>query len=378
MDVYRDIASFREEGLLRVGNTVHRPYRSEILAYDTGADGAFTRQAITQTDETLVVDKEKDAAFYVKDLDTIQNQYSFVQEHSSDAGKALSNAIDAEVLYKGSYTAGNVIDNSYFGGTASDAIVLSTSNIGRIFTIADERLNYQNVAMDSRFGVISSKFRQILLESLSGRESAMGDEISMRGRMREYMNFALNLSNQGYWSGELLMGTTPTDTDTVVINGVTFTFETGSIDAAGKVKAETSGAVSAGYLVSAINAPFTTSATFQSITDNAANRKAMSGVTAEAISGGIKVTVKGKSYIRVSETLSAGADVWTPARQIQHVLFGRKGAIDVAVQKMPSTQVRPRDGYIGKDIVSWEAFGSKVFADGAVELVDVLVQSSSY
>ena len=377
-DVYRDIASFSEEGLLTVGDTVHRVYQSNVIAYDTGLDGSFTRQVITQGDETLVVNKDKNVATYVKDLDRIQNMYDFVARHSENAGHALSNVIDREVLAAACEGAGSVIDNSFFGGTAGDGITLTTSNIVRVFTAADERLNYKNVADDNRFGVISTKFRQILLELNAGRETPLGDDVSLRGRVPGYFNFSLNRSNQVEWTGELLMGTTPTDADTVTINGVVFTFETSTIDAAGKVKAETSGAVSAGYLVAAINAPFTTSATYQTIADTEANRLAMDGVTAAVISGGIKITAKGKSYIVVSETLSAPSDVWTPARQIQHNLFGRRGNISVVVQKSPSTEVRIRDGYIGKDILAWEAFGYKVFADQAPELVDVKIATNAF
>jgi hypothetical protein len=104
----------------------------------------------------------------------------------------------------------------------------------------------------------------------------------------------------------------------------------------------------------------------------------MYNISAAGITGGIKVSAYGASFIRVSETLTAAADVWTPARQIQHNLFGKKGSIDVAVQKSPRVEMRPRDGYIGHDIISWEAYGTKVFSDGAVSLVDVLVNSSSF
>ena len=64
-------------------------------------------------------------------------------------------------------------------------------------------------------------------------------------------------------------------------------------------------------------------------------------------------------------------------RQMQYILFGRKGAIDCVVQMKPNTNIWHRDGYIGDDIVSQEAFGVKTFADGAAELVVAKIQTSA-
>lgn len=374
-DVYRDIASFSEEAVLNVGDTVHKPYRNKLVVSDTGADGSFTRQALTQSDETLVINKDKHVAFYTKELDQIQNQYDFVNEHATDGGVVLSNSIDAEVLAE-AVNATSVVDNSYFGGTAGDAITLNTANIVKLFSASDSSLNAQNIDMEGRFAVVSPQFRQVLVEALAGRESILGDDVSTRGRMGEYMGFGLHMSNQALWTGELLVGTLPTDGDTVTINGVVFKFVTGSPTAAGDVKAVTDGATSATNLKAAINAPGTTSATFIAL--SASDQAKMYNIAAGTLSGGAKITAKGASFIKVSETLTAAADVWTPARQIQHILIGKAGSIDVAVQKTPKTEIRPRDGYIGHDIISWEAFGVKTFSDGAAALVDVKINSSAF
>lgn len=374
-DVYRDIASFSEEAVLNVGDTVHKPYRNKLVVSDTGADGSFTRQALTQTDETLVINKDKHVAFYTKELDQIQNQYDFVNEHATDGGIVLSNSIDAEVLAETS-NAGSVIDNSYFGGTAGDGITLNTANIVKMFTAADSALNAQNIDMEGRFAVVSPQFRQVLVEALAGRESILGDDVSTRGRMGEYMGFKLHMSNQAMWTGELLIGTQPTDGDTVTINGVTFTFKTTLGSTAGNVLIGADAAAAITNLKALVNAPSTTTSTGVAL--STANQALMYNIAAGTLTGGIKFTAKGASFVRVSETLTAAADIWTSARQLQHILFGKAGSIDVAVQKTPKTEIRPRDGYIGHDIISWEAFGVKTFSDGAVALVDGKINSSAF
>jgi len=374
-DVYRDIASFSEEAILNVGDTVHKPYRNKLVVSDTGADGSFTRQALTQTDETLVINKDKHVAFYTKELDQIQNQYDFVNEHATDGGIVLSNSIDAEVLAEAA-NAGSVIDNSYFGGTAGDGITLNTANIVKMFTAADSALNAQNIDMEGRFAVVSPQFRQVLVEALAGRESILGDDVSTRGRMGEYMGFNLHMSNQAMWTGELLIGTQPTNGDTVVINGVTFTFVTSIGSTAGNVLIGADAAAAITNLKALVNAPSTTTSTGVAL--STANQAKMYNIAAGTLTGGILFTAKGASFIRVSETLTAAADIWTSARQLQHILFGKAGSIDVAVQKTPKTEIRPRDGYIGHDIISWEAFGVKTFSDGAVALIDGKINSSAF
>jgi len=374
-DVYRDIASFSEEAILNVGDTVHKPYRNKLVVSDTGADGSFTRQALTQTDETLVINKDKHVAFYTKELDQIQNQYDFVNEHATDGGIVLSNSIDAEVLAEAA-NASSVIDNSYFGGTAGDGITLNTANIVKMFTAADSALNAQNIDMEGRFAVVSPQFRQVLVEALAGRESILGDDVSTRGRMGEYMGFNLHMSNQAMWTGELLIGTQPTDGDTVTINGVTFTFKTTLGSTAGNVLIGADAAAAITNLKALVNAPSTTTSTGVAL--STANQAKMYNIAAGTLTGGILFTAKGASFIRVSETLTAAADIWTSARQLQHILFGKAGSIDVAVQKTPKTEIRPRDGYIGHDIISWEAFGVKTFSDGAVALIDGKINSSAF
>ena len=374
-DVYRDIASFSEEAILNVGDTVHKPYRNKLVVSDTGADGSFTRQALTQTDETLVINKDKHVAFYTKELDQIQNQYDFVNEHATDGGIVLSNSIDAEVLAEAA-NASSVIDNSYFGGTTGDGITLNTANIVKMFTAADSALNAQNIDMEGRFAVVSPQFRQVLVEALAGRESILGDDVSTRGRMGEYMGFKLHMSNQAMWTGELLIGTQPTDGDTVTINGVTFTFKTTLGSTAGNVLIGADAAAAITNLKALVNAPSTTTSTGVAL--STANQALMYNIAAGTLTGGIKFTAKGASFVRVSETLTAAADIWTSARQLQHILFGKAGSIDVAVQKTPKTEIRPRDGYIGHDIISWEAFGVKTFSDGAAAIVDGKINSSAF
>lgn len=377
-DRYREIVSMEEQATLEKGDTVHRPKRSNLVVNTLGADGAYTRQALTDTDESLTIAYEKEVSFYIRQIDEMQSNYRTANEYADDAAVKLGNEIDGVVL--GEYDAASSdVDDGDLGGTNDNGITLTTSNMDKIFGEANEALDALDIDQDDRWAMISPQFYNLLWQRIGGRESMLGDEAGrdgVRGRAGKWAGFRLIKSNALGWSGKLLIGTTPTDGDTVVINGVTFTFETGTIDAAGKVKAETSGAVSAGYLVSAINDPGTTSATFQALSE--ANQNLLKGITATAVSGGLTIKVLGKSYIAVSETLTAGADIWTAALQIQHNLFGQGKPIDLVIQKRPNMVTKDRSGYLGKDVVSWTVFGKKTFTEGADQLVDVKIRTDAF
>ena len=379
-DVFRDIANFSEEATLKVGNTIHRPYKNKLVVTNTGADGSFQRQAVAETDETLTVAFDRNIAFFYKELDKVQNAYNFAQEFATDNGIFLSNSIDAEVIYSGCTAAGtSVIDASYFGGSAGDAIPLNASNVLQLFTSADMVLNANNVDMAGRFCVLTPQVRATLVQSNAGRETIMGDEISVRGRMGEYMGFSLNLSNSTLWSAEFAIPTTPTANDTVTLgtflgNTITFQFVSSIGAVAGNVLFTTA-ADAVTNLAAAINAPGTTSSTQVAQSQTVQNIMIM----CVAVAGTGKVTVYWKGYpvVAPSQSMTAAGNIWTAARQMQYILFGRKGAIDCVVQMKPSTNIWHRDGFIGDDIVSQEAFGVKTFADGAAELVVAKVGTST-
>ena len=57
--VYQILADTRLESSLTKGQTVARSYASDVQVNDMGADGSYSVQAITDTQETLVINKEK-------------------------------------------------------------------------------------------------------------------------------------------------------------------------------------------------------------------------------------------------------------------------------------------------------------------------------
>lgn len=377
-DVYRDIASFEEQANLKKGVTVSRPSRSDTIVRTLGSDGSYLTQDLSDADETLTIDQEKYAAFYIKDLDRIQVNYDVMNTYADDQGKKLSNKIDSRVLREVlNVPSIQVIDDGDLGGTAGNGISLSDTNVDDILTLAGVVMDENEIPDDQRFGVIMPRFAQKTLLYLGNKATGLGDETVMRGRLVDLFNFNLHKSSNLTWTGELVMSVIPVAGDTVTINTVVFTFRA-AIAAAGDVLLGANVAASRVNLTAAINGSAGAGTLYTELSDT--NRNKLSDITATNDIANTKITIiaEGRSFIRVAETITDAADVWTPAKQISHNLFGRKGAIDVVVQKNPTLEIKDVSGKLGKDVITWCAFGVHTFAEGLLQLADLQIRTDSF
>lgn len=382
--IYRAIANFEEQVNLKKGDKVHRPYRSALTVNAVGTGGSYTRQDITDTDESLTVDQEYEVSFYAKDATLIQTNYKEANHYADDASEKLTAWIDGVVF--GQYDQADSIVANYEmggGGSASDGIgfTLTTSNVLNVFGKANKAMDRLNLSRKNRWGAISGEFFDILWQFIAGKDSALGDSTGKNGHIGSYGGFQLFLSNNLGWSARLEFGTNPTDGDTITINGVALTWKATLGTTAGNIHICSDAAHSLDNLVASINAPGTnvaeaTDAGFRAV--SAANQKLLKGIT--ATDGATYMTLKGEGwgYCVVSETLTAAADIWTTTKQLQHCLFGQGRPIDVVVQKYPKLEIKDRSGYIGKDFVTWMLYGVKTFDEGDAQLVDVQIRSDAF
>jgi hypothetical protein len=382
VNVYSNIANYRLESLLTKGVQAHRPYMSDVTINTLGSEGSYTRQDITSTDEYLTVDVEKEASFYVKDIDNWQSHYSTREFMAKRCGVKLMNKVDGDVL--GEYASATYsVSDGDFGGTTGNGITLTTSNIAQIFTKASRKLGVaDNDSSEEKTAVISEQFYEVLMDKLEGRETALGDQVAQNGKVGKYMGWNLVKSNALTTTARLEFATLPTDGDTVVINGVTFTFKDSIGTTAGYVHIGAStAAVALANLVASINAPGTTVAEGAAagfVALSAANQAKMKNIVATDGSTYLTIKAEGQGSVAVSETLTAAADVWTATKQVQHNLFVQGKPIDLVLQKAPKMMLKDRDGYIGNDVVNYLVYGVKTFADGARRMVDVAVASSAF
>src|SRR3990167_2110278 len=377
IDVFRAVASFEEQERLTKGDVVHRPLRSSLAAVTYTRGTAVTIQDITDTDESLTVDQAKIVPFYVDDLDALQHNYRVINEYADDATVKLSNRIDGDLL--GEYDqADHKVDNVEInGGTAGDGFTLTTANVQKTFAVALKKLQRDGkISPNKLFAIISADFQQVLLEYLAGKESSLGDSTGLNGHVGKYYGFDLYVSNSTGWSADLVMGSACTADDTIVINGVTLTAKA-SQTVAGEFDVEGSAGAQITTIVTFVNAPGTTTSGEQ-VALSQANQNLLANITATDATTKITFKAEGWGTVTVSETLTAAADVWTAAKQIQHNLFGQKGATDIVIQKRPNVEIKEVPDKLGKNILCWTLYGLKTFDEGDAKLVDVRVRSDAF
>lgn len=378
-NVFSNFCNFRYESDLRVGDTVHRPYISDVEVNTLGSEGQYTRQNISSTDETLVIDTEKEASFYIKKIDEFQSHYPTREKFARQCGVKLMNHVDGvilgEVVNSDSY-----VDAGDVGGSAGSPITLTTSNVDKVFTAVGRKLEQlDNDLSERRFGNIIPYFKQILLDSLAGRETALGDSTGINGHCGSRFDFELFQTNAAYWVGVLGLATNPTADDTITINGVTFTFKA-TPAAAGQIDIGADVDATRVLLAAAINntngyAAGAGSATAYFEVSEADRKKLKDMVATDSPSANtLTLVAYGRGYVAVDETLTAAGDVFSS--EVAHLLFGQGRPVDAVIQKSPEVMLKDRDGYIGKDVVNYLVFGKKTFRDGKRRMVDVRINTA--
>jgi hypothetical protein len=343
--------------------------------YTKGTD--ITVQDVSGTDEYLVVDTAKVVPFYVDDIDKIQNKWDMASKFASDAGRVLSNILDQAVLAEYSNAKTDIYNADVGGSGATTAIPLTTANVYNIFTAAGRSLDYLNMPSSKRFAVLGPRALETLRLSVAGRETGFGDTVGANGIIGNRFGFTIYESNNCPFTATFTPdgGTNPVDGETVTIAGVTFTFKDSIGTTAGYVHICDSTANTMINLAASINAPRTsvaesTNAGFVAVTDADAWKLTAAGVVGAR--SGNTLTLTGYGDI----TVDASVDPWSV--QIQHLLFGVKGATDLVVQKSPNVEFRVAEKRLGRYVYPWMLYGKKTFTDMKDALIDVNIDASEW
>jgi hypothetical protein len=373
--VYPKIARRKEEAQLSMGYKVHFPYGNKAAVRTVAATGAVARADSTISDDYITVDQWKAIPRFIDNRTLKQSNFDLKKELAAIDARQMANYIDAQVLYE-VVNAGNTVDDGSIGGTAGNPITLDTGNVWKVITAVGEKLNAANADSMNRFGVLSPNFINVLDQYRGGKESGLGDRVMENGFIKNLYGMDMYMSNNSLFECRINFGTTnASDADTFTLNGVTFKLQT-TVDTAGGIDIGSDVAGTCDNIVASLNAPFTTSGTvYTTLADTEANRLALEGLY--AVDGATYVTVyfKGGSDIAVSETF-ASANI-TISKQVQHLVFGVKGKISLAIQKEPNGYEKERSGdsyvWLGKDIVVETLYGTKLFTELAKEIVDVQI-----
>jgi len=390
--VFMAQASMEERAVLSSGEAVVRPTFGRLYAdsYSRGTDGS--EQDYTMANETLTVNQTPFILLHVDDLDKVQSNYALQQRLANDGMRAINKHVDADYLAEVA-NATSTVDAGDVGGSAGSPITLDSTNVLQIFAAAQRKLQLKDVnivgAMDPRpeagnmkpggsagFANLNPYFQEQLTYALAGRETVDGDMTGKNAYKSTYFGFDNFVTTNGYWTGVLGLATNPTNGDTIVINGVTFTFVSSIGSTAGNVLIGGDVDTTRATLAAFINDPSTTSSNQVALSASDLNLVRRISATNDDAADTLTVAAEGYGFVVVSTNLTAGGDGWTS--QISHQMFGQKGAVDMVLQE--KVQVRTSDipKQLGTYVKPFALYGKKTFTEGANALVDVQIDSSSW
>ena len=371
-NIARQQASTKEQANLYNGQKVSRPTSPEVSFQNlTLGDGAYTRQSLTSVKESLTVNKW-DAS---------------VVTFSDDEIKQIRNdkATVNDTIDRGSYQLNRNLDRTYFAeysnarNTSSLVTPTNTTIISDIQSV-HKGLRQTGVEMNAPWFLnVDAEVTQLIQENLILRQTKLGDSNIRNsfGYMTKFGGFDVFEANESLtWTGRINIATNPSEGDTVIIDGVTFTFNA-TPSGAGSVDIGATAAESVDNLITLINAPSTTTATGIALSTADASKFQSAGHTLiSAVDNTTYIALTSTNgRITLGETFTDTTD--NVSDMVLHCLGGRMGAIDLVIQKDIQTEVKPVDSSFKTDYATQMLWGIKTFEEGAKRLIDFQIRTQA-
>lgn len=373
------IANTRLLSNLTYGQSVDR-VRYDISAVDVQdrvprTDG--TVDLISDERETLTVDQDKMTLFNLSQKEMVQagplNPGTVI---GGQVAIKLATYVDADVLAQ--------VQNAFADFDTGDLttltsngtpITLTSTTVPQAVTRLPAKLRKNNQLLSNLAMVIDSYGISDMFQYLLGKNADFVNALFQNGYVNEQVASAEVYVSENLTAEAVLgLATEPTANDTVVINGVTFTF-VASPTLPGDVDLGGSADVSRANLTAAINAGAGAGTAYIEL--SAANRRTITKtyrITATNNNTTNKMTIIGigAGRMTLSETFTDATDAWD--KNFIHAYFGKKGAIDVVVQKETKMEMLQEPKQPGsKNISSTVIYGIKTYYDGSQKFLDLLI-----
>lgn len=356
--VSMSICNVKCEQYLSSGDQVNFPYVNDVRvqSYSQGTD--LTMDALSATQDSLTVDSSKAATFVMDPVQEKQALANYGADLAYQAAFQLRNNIDQAVLNDG-------VTNA--SGTAVSGGTLSSSTMVSKMTDAYAELARNNAVDGEMFAVVDPARAALLSQTFIANGFQIGDNTLRNGFSGRAVGFDVYVSNNLKYSVALTVDTQPTATDTLTIAGVTWTcVADGTAANAGEINIGANLADFQAILPDALNNG--SSYTSDWVDVSTANRRKYQNMqlAAGAFSANV-CTITAYGYLNASETFTAGTNVF--GTETTNMLFGRKGAVSLAIQMYPELYIRPEPKQIANNYITHTLFGTKTFTRDALRLV---------
>lgn len=322
--------------------TVYNPYTSRPVAINgtAAATTTYTAGSYTADADSLQINRRAGAAEHVDSYDWKSVDFGLLEDRGMNMGKTISQVIDGYVLNLPVSTAGvTTLDDGDFGGTDGNPKTSSNTVIDDIINTSIQEVDLANSGSD-RFMVVSAYEANDLRGYLQSTGNMVADEVIRMGIPSQVRKVGTTFSGVDVFQSNNLtqtvvlgLATNPTDGDTITIAGVTITFVATLSGGASEVHIASAVDITRANLVEWLNAfganaeaeAADTGYSAASNEDQATLSRLQ--VVATNDNSGDTATITTKGVVKVSETLTAGADTWgTPYR---YLVFGDYGSINL-------------------------------------------------
>lgn len=370
------VMNSRFESDLKYGESIERFAFdiSGVRVRSTVRGSASTIDNVTDTTQLLTINLEREAAFHVSDGEVTQaGPLNPIESIAKEVGIKVALDLDARCFGE-VVNAAFDFDNGDLTTLASTGapIVLCTTTVPQMTTRMGAKLKRRNNVepTGNMVLVVDSYSMADVDQFLIQKNIDMAGSVFMNG-YQGLIRGATVYSSENL-TGETVLTVTvnPSAGETVVMNGVTFTFVATIGATPGNVLIAGSLAGSLTNLAALINAPQTTTA--NGVALSAADQELIQGKwTAVAAATTVTTVMVGSGRPIVSETLANGSFT----AQFYHAYYGKKGAIDLVVQDMMTADMRKTDDRRGTNVFCSYLAGIRTFQDGSRRFLDVLISA---
>lgn len=372
------IASTRFESNLKFGDTVNRTILN-LSAVRVRSFSNLTDQTIdplTDSEETMTINVQVGAVFPIARLEKIQaGPLNPAMTAGKEVAIKVANYLDSVILGE-VVNAWAVFDTGNLTTAAASGtpITLSSTTVPQMVAQSYAKLYSNNVGMTNLAWVLDPFSISQIAQFPIGKEMSTENTTFKNGFTGNLFGAEVYTSNNLTGEATLVSTGAFTDTQTIVIGGVTFTTMTVLGATAGNVLIGANPAATITNLAALINAPGTTTA--QGVALSAADQIIITdvlGLTATATSATVLTIVgRGSSRLTLSETQTNAS--W--ATNFVHAFYGMKGAIDVAVQDQPTVEMREESRQLTTNIFNNVVAAVKTFTDGKQKFLDVKIANA--
>lgn len=381
MLVAMKIANTRLQSDLVYGSSVER------VKYDIGTvrvrdiviGSDMTIDSVTDTSESLLVNYHKGTGFALNEKEVKQaGPLSPGQIIGAKIAHQLSLKVDAYVLYE-TVNASYDFDNGDLTTLTSTGtpITLNSTTVPQLMMRLNSKLAQRNNIMtDSNMCMVIDPYMLgDVGQYLLGKNADYVLGMATNGYKGDFITGAqVYMSNS--LTGEAVLTDTGTysDGETVTINGVEFTMKTALTPTAGEVLIGANADASRLNLTAAVNGSAGAGTTYVEL--SSADRTTISDTleitaTNNATANTMTIVGKGSGRFILAETCTNAS--WSS--NFVHVYYGKKGAIDVVIQKDVDIDVRQEPKQKASNYLSSVIFGVKTFTDGSKQFLDVLINA---